>query len=107
MMISYQLGKSPASYYDVSNTALEKSDKIARATTAEADDRSDPLDPLNHRILSIFTALYRIESGATFRTLLDWLEVHPQLHGGYPGRDFADVSWDAQSDLEHAHYTKE
>ena len=42
--------------------------------------------------------------GAWFRILYKWFIplLHPELHGAVPGHEAAEVSWDAQADLEHA-----
>ena len=60
--------------------------------------------PLQHRLLSIFSAIYRIEAGAWFRILYPWFigNLHPDIHSGVPGHETAEVSWDAQADLEQA-----
>ena len=58
----------------------------------------------NHRLLSLMSALYRIESGAQYHRHTEWLMswVHPDLHGGLPGHEAAEVSWDIQSHIEQA-----
>ena len=60
--------------------------------------------PLDHRLLAIFTALYRIEAGAWFDQIGGWLQevLHPVVIGAIPGREDAAIAWDAQAYLEHA-----
>ena len=60
--------------------------------------------PLDHRLLAIFTALYRIEAGAWFDQIGGWLQdvLHPDVIGAIPGREGAEIAWDAQAYLEHA-----
>ena len=101
-MLCYELGKSPAAYYHVSSPCLNKFDKYE-----QGDIDSNPnntMTPKQLRLLSIFSALYRVESGATYRANLPWLLtwIHPDLHGCVPGHETGDVSWDAQSSVEEA-----
>ena len=58
--------------------------------------------PKQLRLFAIFSALYRIESGANFRPHLPWLLsfLHPDLHGCVPGHETGHVSWDAQAHVE-------
>ena len=61
--------------------------------------KDGPPDPLNFRMISIFTALYRVESGAWYRMLCPWMEewLHPDVFGGIEGREPYEMAWDAQS----------
>ena len=45
-----------------------------------------------------------MEMGAWFQILYGWFTscLHTDMHGGISGHDAAEVSWDAQADLEHA-----
>ena len=101
MQLYYEQRVLPDSYYDVSSPALGKGAKLQAHTIAEAEQRRQPA---NHRLLGIFTALYRVEGGAIFRQHLPWLLtwIHPELHGCIPGRDLGDVAWDAQAHIEEA-----
>ena len=51
--------------------------------------------PLEHRLLSVFSAIYRVEAGAWFRILYPWFitNLHPDIHSGVPGHETAEVSW--------------
>ena len=57
-----------------------------------------------HRLLSLMSAIYRIESGAQYHRHTSWLMtwIHPELHGGLPNHEAAEVSWDIQSHIEQA-----
>lgn len=100
LLLSYKLGRSPSAYYHVSAPALRKFDKLAEHDVDHNPNNST--SPSELRLLAIFGALYRIESGATFRSMLPWMLtcIHPDLHGCTPGHDNADVSWDAQAQVE-------
>ena len=45
-----------------------------------------------------------MEAGAWFRILYPWFVtcLHKDMHGGIPGHESCEVSWDAQADLEYA-----
>ena len=45
-----------------------------------------------------------MEAGAWYRILYPWFlaKLHPAIFGGVPQHDAADVSWEAQADLEEA-----
>ena len=60
--------------------------------------------PIDYRLLAVFSAIYRVEIGAWFKLIYKWFTscLHPCLHGGIPGHEAAEVSWDAQADIEHA-----
>ena len=59
---------------------------------------------LDHRLLSIYTQLYRIEAIAWCRTHKDWLaeNVHAKCFGSMKGKECLEASWEAQADLERA-----
>ena len=97
------LHRSPQAYYHAPSPALPKIDKLA-------DHLPETLpQATNHRILLIMTALYRVESGASYRQHVEWLKswLHPALHGCIPGHECSDVSWDAQAHIEHAKLVNE
>ena len=80
----------PDAYYQVATPCIPKKDQGNA--------------PLDHRMLAFFSALYRIESGAWYDQLLPWLTrvLHPSVIGALPGREAAEIAWDAQAFLEHA-----
>ena len=84
------MGKYPTAYYQILTPSIPKKEKGN--------------GPLDHRLLAIFTALYRIEAGAWFDQLLPWLQsvLHKDVIGAIPGREGAEVAWDAQAYLEYA-----
>ena len=59
---------------------------------------------MDHRLLAVFCALYRIESGAWFDQLKPWLRRvwHPKVVGAIAGLEACDVAWEAQTCLELA-----
>ena len=57
--------------------------------------------PLDHRLLSIFSTVYRVEAGAWFSILYPCC-VTCLHNGGIPGHESCEGSWDAQADLEFA-----
>ena len=60
--------------------------------------------PLEHRLLSLFTSLYRTEAGARFDKLMPWVRtvLHEKVVGAIEGYEALDVAWDAQAFLESA-----
>ena len=60
--------------------------------------------PLDHPLLSIFSALYRVESGAWYAAISDWARsvLHPAVIGAIPGQEALDIAWDIQAFLERA-----
>ena len=66
----HQLGVHPQSYYMAYYTAIPKKGK--------------DMKPLSQRMLTILTALYRVESKALFAKTSEFLRrtLHPDLHGG-------------------------
>ena len=100
LTLSYKVSSSPYSYYHISSPALNKFDKLDRPDPT--GNPNNATSPSQLRLLAIFSALYRVESGANFRAHLPWLLtwLHPALHGCVPGHDTGDVSWDAQIHVE-------
>ena len=100
LSLARRLRRHPKSYYTVSAPLIPKDIKASDDGGAAHGYRT----PEDHRILTIFSAIYRVESGATFRQHLPWLKswIHKALHGCMPERDLSDVSWDAQAECEHA-----
>ena len=82
------LGHYPSSYYEVTTVALPKKDKGTQ--------------PLDHRLLAIFSSLYRIEAGARFDIIKPWLRsiLHPAVMGAIGGTEALDIAWDAQAYIE-------
>ena len=60
--------------------------------------------PLDHRLLAVFSLLYRIEAGAWFQVRKPWLEgfFHPNVAGAMTSMESMDIAWDAQAQLETA-----
>ena len=60
--------------------------------------------PLDHRLLAVFSALYRVEAGAYFELLKPWLRsiLHPDVVGALAGLEALDIAYEAQIDLERA-----
>ena len=95
MELSSELRRYPSSYYEVTTVALPKKDKGTQ--------------PLDHRLLAIFSSLYRIEAGARFDILKPWLRsiLHPDAIGGIEGAEALDIAWDAQAYIENALLTNQ
>jgi hypothetical protein len=95
----YKLRKSPDAYYHIPSPALPKVDKMA-----PPKEQQDHPTAMQHRLLSVMSAVYRIESGAQYHRHTTWLLswIHGELHGGLPGRESSEVSWDIQSQIEQA-----
>jgi len=70
----------------------KKSDKCTYKTTKD------------FRLLSLFTAIMRVETGAAYRQHMQWMLswFNKDMHGGIPNHESAEVSWDLQSDIELA-----
>ena len=60
--------------------------------------------PLEYRLLSVFSGVYRVESGAHFRIIQPWLieNAHPDCCGGIAKREPIEAAWDAVAQLEAA-----
>ena len=95
---AYRNRRSPEAYYHVSSPIIPKQDKM--------DDSSGKTypRPTDFRLITLMSAIYRVESGAQYKRHVQWLLewIHPALYGGLPGHESAEVSWDAQSDIEEA-----
>ena len=103
--LSYELGRSANAYHHVPMPLLAKEDKLA-TKTHEAAFKSTK----DFRLLSLLSALHRVETGADYRQhmqwMLTWFNTH--MHGGIPNHESGEVSWDVQADIEHAMiYNKE
>ena len=83
-------GKVPASDTQVSTPMMAKS----KGTEVIMD----------HRGLSIFTILWRIESSAWYRRLQSWQEswLPEGIHGGRAGHECLSSAWPAQARIEEA-----
>ena len=88
--LAADLGRYASSYYEVNTPGLPKKDK----GTA----------PLDHRMLAIFSALYRIEAGAWYDHIFQRLRtiLHKDMAGAIPGMEALDIAWDAQARIENA-----
>ena len=88
--LSSELARYPSSYYEVTTVALPKKDKGTQ--------------PLDHRLLAIFSSLYRIEAGARFDIIKPWLRtiLYPAVMGAIEGIEALDIAWDAQAFIERA-----
>ena len=66
--------------------------------------KADSDQPLEQCVLSVFSALYRVEMGAWYRILAPWFHsnLHPAIHGGVSNHEALEVSWEAQADIEDA-----
>ena len=85
-----KVGRFPSTYRQAQTPCLPK--------------KGESSEPLQHRLLSVYSAVYRVESGAFYQKLKPWIHqiAHPDLAGGIAGREPLEVAWDAQSDLEHS-----
>jgi len=70
---------------------------------AFAKKKKKGIEPLDNRVLTVFSSLFGIESGARFEMLVPWLQtvLHPSVVGAIPGLAL-DIAWDAQADQERA-----
>ena len=89
LALSYQQHKSPDAYYHVPMTAIKKVDKLK-----PKGDKMKYATPEDFRLISLFTALYRVESGAAYRAHLPWLRqwLNKHMHGGIAGHESGEVS---------------
>jgi hypothetical protein len=90
LKLAGEIGSFPQAYRTVHMAAIGK-----------ADDSQEPLD---HRLISLFSCLYRIEGGAWFELLAPWLKraLHPDVVGALADRESLETAWDAQGFLEEA-----
>ena len=86
-------GSWPSAYRYVSSPCLQKKDKL------DPDAGRAPPTVLDHRLLSVYTQLYRIEMGAWCKNHTDWLAktIHERCYGAMAGKEPSEASWDAQS----------
>ena len=91
-------GAWPSAYREVSSPCLQKKDKL------DPDSGRDPPTVLDHRLLSVYTQLYRIEMGAWCRNHAEWLAktIHKGCCGAMAGREPSEASWDAQAAIAAA-----
>ena len=78
--LSSELARFPSSYYEVTTVALPKKDKGTQ--------------PLDHRLLAIFSSLYRIEAGAWCDHIKPWLRtiLHKDVMGAIEGTEALDIA---------------
>ena len=86
-------GTWPTAYREVSSPCLQKKDKL------DPQAGRAPPTVLDHRLLSVYSQLYRIEMGAWCRNHAHWLaeNIHKNCVGAMAGREPKEASWDAQS----------
>ena len=98
LQIIKRVGKWPKSYYDIISPCLRKKDKLD-----EEAGRAPPTI-LDHRLLSVYTQLYRVEMGAWCENHAAWLakQVHRNCCGAMPGREPREASWDTQAEVAAA-----
>ena len=91
-------GAWPKAYREVSSPCLRKKDKL------DPNAGRAPPTVLDHRLLSVYTQLYRIEMGAWCRNHADLLakNIHPSCCGAMAGREPSEASWDAQAAVASA-----
>ena len=91
-------GKWPTAYYDVSSPCLHKKDKL------DPDAGRAPPTVLDHRLLSAYTQLYRIEMGAWCKNHTEWRAstIHERCYGAMAGKEPSEASWDAQAAVAEA-----
>jgi hypothetical protein len=90
LKLSSELGRFPQSYRTVYMAAIGKT--------------VDSNEALDHRLLSLFSCLYRIEGGAWFELLTPWLRkaIHKDVVGATAGKEALDVAWAAQGYIEES-----
>ena len=90
-----EVGHWPKAYREVSSPCLHKKDRL------DPEAGRAPPTVLDHRLLSVYTQLYRIEMGAWCKNHTGWLArtVHPDCCGAMPGREPKEASWDALSEM--------
>jgi len=99
LALSYQQHRSPDAYYHVPMTAIRKVDKLKPKT-----EKTKHATAKDFRLISLFTALYRVESGAAYRAHVPWFQrwMNANMHGGIAEHESGEVSWDVQADIEQA-----
>ena len=88
----------PSTHYAVSSPALSKRDKLEPKAVEEAPD------PLQHRMLAVYVANYRIVAGAWYRNHISWLEqwLPKETYSGLPRRECLEMTWDLKSRIQQA-----
>ena len=74
------MGTYPKAYHHLLTPATPKRDKGQ--------------DPLDFRLLALYSATYRVEAGAWFDHIFPWFvtTLHPSVHGAIPGHETLEVS---------------
>ena len=80
-------------------TAIRKINKLK--SKSETTKHATPKD---FRLISLFSALYRVESGASYRAHVPWFQrwMNSSMHGGIAEHESGEVSWGVQADIEQA-----
>lgn len=91
-------GTWPKAYTEVSSPCLRKMEKL------DPEAGRDTPAVLDHRLLTIYTQLYRIEAGAWCKNHAEWMQqvIHKDCCGAMPGREAREAAWDAQSAMAAA-----
>ena len=78
--------------------------QLLRGNTPGLPKKDKGTAPLDHRMLAIFSALYRIEAGAWYDHIFPWLRtiLHKDMAGAIPDMEALDIAWDAQARIENA-----
>jgi hypothetical protein len=99
LKLSYDLGRSAKAYHHVPMPLLAKEDKLAAKTVQPAFKSTK-----DFRLLSLLSALHRVETGASYRQHMQWMLrwFNKYMHGGIPNHESGEVSWDVQADIEQA-----
>ena len=98
LLLIKEQGTWPTSYLRVASPSLRKTDSL------DPDALRSPPEAKDFRLLSIYTQLYRIESGAWFSNHVDWFlrNVHEGCVGGLKGLESLMASGDAQANMAEA-----
>ena len=93
-----KLIKWPSEHYAVSSPVLSKRDKLDPKIEEEAPD------PLQHRVLAVYVAIYRTVAGAWYRNHIRWLEewLPYETYSGLPKRECLEMTWDLQARIQRA-----
>ena len=65
----------------------------------EDDVDNEAPDPLSVRLLTLLSAVYRVDAGAWARKHIEWLAewILETCYGGIPGKEFIESAWDLQA----------
>lgn len=98
LAFALEIGRWPEDYYEVASPALRKMDKL------DPSAHRKPPHPKDHRLLSIYSQLYRIESGDWYHKHRTWMVqvMHRSCGGAMPGRHCLEVSWDTRAELAYS-----